>query len=100
MVKGGAPYFITAGHCTEAISTWSDSSGDEIGTNEQSSFPDNDFGLVKYTSDVAHPSAVDLYNNSSQTITHAADATVGEKVTRSGSTTGCTPARSPAWTPP
>ncbi|MGW3310420.1 S1 family peptidase [Streptomyces sp. NPDC001073] len=87
VVKGGAPYFITAGHCTQAISTWSDSSGDEIGTNEQSSFPDNDFGLVKYTSDVAHPSAVDLYNGSSQTITHAADATVGEKVTRSGSTT-------------
>ncbi len=87
VVKGGAPYFITAGHCTEAISTWSDSSGNEIGTNEQSSFPDNDFGLVKYTSDVAHPSAVDLYNGSSQAITHAADATVGEKVTRSGSTT-------------
>ncbi|SED11902.1 streptogrisin D [Streptomyces sp. 3213] len=87
VVKGGAPYFITAGHCTEAISTWSDSSGNEIGTNEQSSFPDNDFGLVKYTSDVAHPSAVDLYNGSSQPITHAADATVGEKVTRSGSTT-------------
>ncbi|WP_405857877.1 S1 family peptidase [Streptomyces sp. NBC_01515] len=87
VVKGGAPYFITAGHCTEAISTWSDSSGDQIGTNEQSSFPDNDFGLVKYTSGVAHPSAVDLYNGSSQAITHAADATVGEKVTRSGSTT-------------
>jgi streptogrisin D len=87
VVKGGAPYFITAGHCTEAISTWSDSSGNEIGQNEQSSFPDNDFGLVKYTSDVAHPSAVDLYNGSSQAITHAADATVGEKVTRSGSTT-------------
>ncbi|MFE9599919.1 S1 family peptidase [Streptomyces hokutonensis] len=87
VVKGGAPYFITAGHCTEAISTWSDSSGNVIGQNEQSSFPDNDFGLVKYTSDVAHPSAVDLYNGSSQAITHAADATVGEKVTRSGSTT-------------
>ncbi|MET7575560.1 S1 family peptidase [Streptomyces sp. NPDC005492] len=87
VVKGGAPYFITAGHCTEAISTWSDSSGNQIGTNEQSDFPDNDFGLVKYTSDVAHPSAVDLYNGSSQAITHAADATVGEKVTRSGSTT-------------
>ena len=87
VVKGGAPYFITAGHCTEAISTWTDAGGNEIGTNEQSSFPGNDFGLVKYTSDVAHPSAVDLYNGSSQPITHAADATVGEKVTRSGSTT-------------
>lgn len=87
MVKGGQPYFITAGHCTEAISTWSDSSGKEIGTNEQSSFPGNDFGLVKYTSGTAHPSEVDLYNGSSQAITHAAAATVGEKVTRSGSTT-------------
>ncbi|MCX5244922.1 S1 family peptidase [Streptomyces sp. NBC_00201] len=87
VVKGGQPYFITAGHCTEAISTWSDSSGKQIGTNEQSSFPGNDFGLVKYTSGVAHPSEVDLYNGSSQAITHAAAATVGEKVTRSGSTT-------------
>jgi streptogrisin D len=87
VVKGGQPYFITAGHCTEAISTWSDSSGNQIGTNEQSSFPDNDFGLVKYTANVDHPSQVDLYNGSSQAITKAGDATVGQKVTRSGSTT-------------
>lgn len=87
VVKGGQPYFITAGHCTEAISTWSDSSGDVIGQNEQSSFPGNDFGLVKYTATVDHPSEVDLYDGSSQPITRAADATVGEQVTRSGSTT-------------
>jgi len=87
VVKGGQPYFITAGHCTEAISTWSDSSGNQIGTNEQSSFPDNDFGLVKYTASVDHPSEVDLYNGSAQQITGAAEATVGMKVTRSGSTT-------------
>lgn len=87
VVKGGEPYFLTAGHCTEAISTWSDSSGNEIGTNEVSSFPDNDFGLVKYTADVAHPSEVDLYNGSAQAITGAASATVGQSVTRSGSTT-------------
>jgi len=87
VVKGGQPYFITAGHCTQAISTWSDSSGNVIGQNEQSSFPGNDFGLVKYTADVDHPSAVDLYNGSSQPITQAGDATVGETVTRSGSTT-------------
>jgi streptogrisin D len=87
VVKGGEPYFITAGHCTESISTWSDSSGDVIGQNEQSSFPDNDYGLVKYTADVAHPSEVDLYDGSTQKITGAAEATVGMKVTRSGSTT-------------
>ncbi|MGD1222957.1 MULTISPECIES: S1 family peptidase [Streptomyces] len=87
VVKDGQPYFITAGHCTEAISTWSDSSGNEIGKNEQSSFPDNDFGLVKYTGNVDHPSEVDLYNGSTQAIAKAGDATVGMKVTRSGSTT-------------
>lgn len=88
MVKGGEPYFLTAGHCTEAISSWSDSQGGaEIGTNAGSSFPDNDYGLVKYTSDTAHPSEVDLYNGSAQPITKAGEATVGMTVTRSGSTT-------------
>ncbi|MEV1066654.1 S1 family peptidase [Streptomyces sp. NPDC050263] len=87
VVKGGEPYFLTAGHCTEAVSTWSDSSGAEIGVNEVSSFPGDDYGLVKYTADVDHPSEVDLYNGSAQAITGAAQATVGMKVTRSGSTT-------------
>jgi streptogrisin D len=87
VVRGGEPYFLTAGHCTESISTWSDSSGNEIGTNEESSFPDNDYGLVKYTAEVDHPSEVNLYNGSAQQITGAAEATVGMKVTRSGSTT-------------
>ncbi|MFJ5839292.1 S1 family peptidase [Streptomyces shenzhenensis] len=87
VVKGGEPYFLTAGHCTEAISTWSDSSGTVIGQNEQSSFPGDDYGLVKYTADVDHPSEVDLYDGSAQRITGAAEATVGMSVTRSGSTT-------------
>jgi streptogrisin D len=52
-----------------------------------SQFPGNDFALVKYAGDTAHPSEVNLYNGSSQAITKAAEATVGMKVTRSGSTT-------------
>ncbi|MFF1841732.1 S1 family peptidase [Streptomyces sp. NPDC058232] len=88
VVKDGEPYFLTAGHCTEAISSWSDSQGGaEIGTNAGSEFPGNDFGLVKYTSDTPHPSEVDLYNGSTQPITKAGEATVGMTVTRSGSTT-------------
>ncbi|GHJ38615.1 S1 family peptidase [Streptomyces sp. TS71-3] len=87
VVKDGQPYFITAGHCTEEITNWSDSDGNVIGENADSDFPGNDFGLVKYTADVDHPSEVDLYNGSSQPITKAGDATVGEKVQRSGSTT-------------
>ncbi|MFJ3190355.1 S1 family peptidase [Streptomyces halstedii] len=88
VVKGGEPYFLTAGHCTDAITSWSDTqTGSEIGSNAGSSFPGNDYGLVKYTASVAHPSAVDLYNGSSQAITKAGEATVGMTVTRSGSTT-------------
>lgn len=88
VVKDGQPYFLTAGHCTESIKSWSDSQGgEEIGANEGSSFPGNDYGLVKYTKDTEHPSAVNLYNGSTQAIAKAGDATVGQKVQRSGSTT-------------
>ncbi|MFF1461194.1 S1 family peptidase [Streptomyces sp. NPDC058330] len=88
VVKDGEPHFLTAGHCTDAITSWSETqTGAEIGANEDSSFPDNDYGLVKYTSGTAHPSEVDLYNGSTQKITKAGEATVGMTVTRSGSTT-------------
>ncbi|MGX9876975.1 S1 family peptidase [Streptomyces cellulosae] len=87
VTKGGEPHFLTAGHCTEGISTWSDSSGNVIGENADSSFPGDDYGLVTYTADVAHPSEVNLYDGSSQSISGAAEATVGMQVTRSGSTT-------------
>jgi streptogrisin D len=82
----GAPYFLTAGHCTNEITNWSDSDGNVIGQNAQSDFPGHDYGLVKYTANVDHPSAVDLYDGTTQPITQAGDATVGEHVTRSGST--------------
>ncbi|WP_265293014.1 S1 family peptidase [Streptomyces sp. SHP 1-2] len=87
VTRGGEPYFLTAGHCTQAISTWSDSSGAVIGRNAASSFPDNDYGLVEYTAGVDHPSEVNLYNGSAQAITGATEASVGMRVTRSGSTT-------------
>ncbi|MEV8569018.1 S1 family peptidase [Streptomyces sp. NPDC051322] len=88
VVKDGQPYFITAGHCTEAVTSWSDTQGgSQIGTNAASDFPGHDYGLVKYTSDTPHPSEVDLYNGSTQPITKAGDATVGMAVQRSGSTT-------------
>ncbi|QDI71930.1 serine protease [Streptomyces calvus] len=87
VTKGGEPHFLTAGHCTEGITTWSDSSGNVIGENAASSFPGDDYGLVKYTAEVDHPSEVNLYNGSTQAISGAAEATVGMEVTRSGSTT-------------
>lgn len=87
VVKGGQPYFLTAGHCGNAVKSWSDSQGgQEIGATEESSFPGNDYAIVKYTADTPHPSEVNLYGGT-QAISKAGDATVGQKVTRSGSTT-------------
>ncbi|MEU3370056.1 S1 family peptidase [Streptomyces sp. NPDC006660] len=86
---GGQPYFLTAGHCGNAVSNWSDQQGgSEIAVTEASTFPGHDYALVRYTSDIDHPSAVDLYDGTSQQIDSAATATVGEQVQRSGSTTG------------
>ncbi|NED81997.1 trypsin-like serine protease, partial [Streptomyces sp. SID11233] len=64
---------------------WSNSShSTTLGTTAGSSFPGNDYGLVKYTnSSVAKDGTV-----GSVDITSAANATVGMNVTRRGSTTG------------
>ncbi|MDQ1011680.1 streptogrisin D [Streptomyces sp. V4I23] len=88
VVKDGEPHFITAGHCGQSGSEWSDAAGGAaIGTMVDSQFPGNDFALVKYNGDTAHPSEVNLYNGSAQAIAKAGDATVGMQVQRSGSTT-------------
>ncbi|ATW47774.1 S1 family peptidase [Streptomyces peucetius] len=88
VVKDGEPHFITAGHCGQSGSEWSDSAGGAaIGTMVDSQFPGNDFALVKYDGAAEHPSEVNLYDGGSQAITQAGDATVGMQVTRSGSTT-------------
>ncbi|RKN43737.1 S1 family peptidase [Streptomyces hoynatensis] len=85
----GRPGFLTAGHCGEVGSTWSDSAGgEEIGTLTQGEFPGHDYALVEYGSDTEHPSEVDLYDGTTQEITGAAEATVGQTVVRSGSTSG------------
>ncbi|MFF7214337.1 S1 family peptidase [Streptomyces sp. NPDC008238] len=88
VVKDGQPYFLTAGHCGVGIKSWSASSGGaEIGSVEAATFPGHDYALVKYTGGTDHPSAVDLYDGSTQAITSAATPTVGQAVRRSGSTT-------------
>jgi streptogrisin D len=83
-------YFLTAGHCGNVASTWYSNSSQStvLGTTAGSSFPGNDYAIVKYTNGSVPPGTVDLYNGSSQDITSAANAFVGESVKRSGSTTG------------
>ncbi|HEY5833800.1 S1 family peptidase [Streptomyces sp.] len=88
-VRSGTTYYLlTAGHCTEGYPAYSTASGAYIGPTTGFSFPTNDYGIVRYDSTVAHAGTVNLYNGTSQDITSAANAFVGESVKRSGSTTG------------
>ncbi|MCX4785769.1 S1 family peptidase [Streptomyces sp. NBC_01221] len=84
--SGSTYYFLTAGHCTDGNPPWYTNSSNttKIGPTVGSSFPTNDYGLVRYdNTSLAHPGTV-----GSVTITGAANATVGMSVTRRGSTTG------------
>ncbi|MFF7200141.1 S1 family peptidase [Streptomyces sp. NPDC008141] len=89
--KGTVHYFVTAGHCTNLGDTWSATSGGAaIGTREGTSFPTNDYGIVRYTGTDQPAGSVNLYNGSYQDIASAADAIVGQAVHKSGSTTQVT----------
>jgi streptogrisin D len=88
--SGTTDYFLTAGHCTNLGSTWYSNSSRStvLGTRAGSSFPGNDYGIVRYTNtSVARPGTVYLYGGE-QDITSAGNAVVGQSVRRSGSTTG------------
>ncbi|MDH2391487.1 S1 family peptidase [Streptomyces sp. HNM0663] len=88
VLRNGEPHFLTAGHCGQSGSRWSDSrGGGPIGTMLDSQFPGNDFALVKYDDNAPQPSQVNLYNGTARRITGAGEATVGMGVQRSGSTT-------------
>ncbi|MEU1025959.1 S1 family peptidase [Streptomyces sp. NPDC005900] len=84
--NGTTYYFLTAGHCTDGAGTWwADSAKTTVlGTTYGSSFPTNDYGIVRYT----NTSITKSGTVGSQDITTAADPTVGQTVTRRGSTTG------------
>ncbi|MFC6065872.1 S1 family peptidase [Streptomyces ochraceiscleroticus] len=84
--SSGTYYFLTAGHCTDGNPPWYTNSSrtTSIGPTAGSSFPNNDYGIVKYTNtSVSHAGTV-----GSQDITSAGNPTVGQSVTRRGSTTG------------
>ena len=89
--SAGTYYFLTAGHCGNLASTWYANSSQTtvLGSRSGSSFPGNDYAIIRYTNtSISHPGTVNLYNGTSQDITSSADAYVGEAVKRSGSTTG------------
>lgn len=90
-VRSGTTYYaLTAGHCTNIGSTWytNSSSTTLLGTRAGSSFPTNDYGIIRHSNASAADGRVYLYNGSYRDITGAGNAYVGQSVQRSGSTTG------------
>ncbi|HEX2417167.1 MAG TPA: S1 family peptidase [Micromonosporaceae bacterium] len=80
VVSGNTYYFLTAGHCGDVANTWYTNSSHTtlIGATIGSSFPGNDYALVRYdNTSLSHPGGF-----------AAANAVVGESVKRTGSTTG------------
>ncbi|MEN8650723.1 S1 family peptidase [Streptomyces sp. 21So2-11] len=91
VAKGATRYFVTAGHCTNISANWSATSGGPvIGVREGTSFPTNDYGIVRYNAASSAAGDVNLYNGSFQDIASAADAVVGQAIKKSGSTTKVT----------
>ncbi|GAA4789296.1 S1 family peptidase [Streptomyces ziwulingensis] len=86
----GAPAFLTAGHCGVAAERWSDAQGGApVATVAEAVFPGaGDFALVRYDDPATEaPSEVNA-GEQSMPVSSAAEATVGQRVLRMGSTTG------------
>ncbi|MFJ2259001.1 S1 family peptidase [Streptomyces sp. NPDC087844] len=84
--SGSTNYFVTAGHCTDGAGTWYSNSGRTtvLGPTAGSSFPTNDYGLVRYSNTTIAKEGT----AGSTDITSAATPSVGTNVIRTGSTTG------------
>ncbi len=90
-VRSGSTYYaLTAGHCTNIGSTWYTNSANTtvLGSTAGSSFPNNDYGIIRHSNASAADGRVYLYNGTYRDITAAGNASVGQSVQRSGSTTG------------
>jgi streptogrisin D len=84
----GNQYVLTAGHCTDLVSSWSD--GDQtIGPTAASSFPGNDYGAIRISNpDLLEPEGAVLSDDGVQDITDAGRVPIGATVCMTGSTTG------------
>ncbi|MEV5427862.1 S1 family peptidase [Streptomyces sp. NPDC052701] len=92
VTDGRSEYILTAGHCGPDGSVWfADGAGrDRVGTTVGRSFPGDDYSLVKYDGGRAGAGAdvVAVGDGKGVRITGVADPAVGQRVFRSGSTTG------------
>ncbi|WP_189782075.1 S1 family peptidase [Streptomyces capitiformicae] len=92
VTDGENEFMLTAGHCGPAGSVWfADNQGQqEIGRTIESNFPGGDFSLVQYLQDAPSNSSnvVSVGDGRGVRITSVGAAAVGQRVFRSGSTSG------------
>ncbi|MGC9540470.1 S1 family peptidase [Streptomyces sp. UG1] len=92
VTDGQRDFILTAGHCGPDGSVWfADNQGrQQIGQTVRQNFPGGDFSLVQYASGKAGAGAevVSIGDDKGVRITGAADPAVGQRVFRSGSTSG------------
>ena len=92
VTNGQSDFILTAGHCGPTGSIWfADTGGtNQLGKTVTQNFPGNDFSLVQYANGKAGDGAgvVFIGNGKGVQITGAGDPTIGQRVFRSGSTSG------------
>ncbi|MGW2211887.1 S1 family peptidase [Streptomyces sp. NPDC001781] len=92
VTDGQRDFILTAGHCGPTGSIWfADGQGTrQLGATVASTFPGGDFSLVQYDTGKAGQGAdvVAVGGGKGVRITGAGDAAVGQRVFRSGSTSG------------
>ncbi|WP_282700612.1 S1 family peptidase [Streptomyces sp. CC219B] len=92
VTDGQGEFILTAGHCGPNGSVWfADERGaQQVGQTVRQNFPGGDFSLVRYASGEAGDGAdvVAVGDGKGVRITGAGDPAVGQRVFRSGSTTG------------
>ncbi|MEU1167913.1 permease-like cell division protein FtsX [Streptomyces sp. NPDC005921] len=93
VTNGTTDFILTAGHCGPAKTIWFDEgqgNNQQVGTTIDTQFPGSDFSLIQYANGKAGDNAdvVAIGNGQGVRITGSADPTVGQKVFRSGSTSG------------
>ncbi|MEV7210603.1 MULTISPECIES: S1 family peptidase [Streptomyces] len=92
VTDGTSDFILTAGHCGPTGSVWfGDGEGDrQVGETVAGSFPGDDFSLVKYAGGKAGDDAdvVAVGDGKGVRITGTGEPAVGQRVFRSGSTSG------------
>jgi len=91
-VGSGATYGIIPGHCADVGSSWSADVGGSrvnVGTTSGSSFPSNDYGVVRYTNtSVSYPGEVKGSGGAPVDITGAVDPSPGMALCHYGRVSG------------